>query len=461
MELSLQQAISLGALMVEGGHLANHLTAPYFLRYYVQARQKDLRVMKQLDAEQISAVVYWAALPSIETSFSIPDFKHVQFPTLPKEEWYLPMETYIGDMVTAGVSPHSLIRNAQRSLVGALAAQMGIEKAGPFLQQIGQGWEDFADGTIFPRMTLVHSEPQSKVEVTSPPAAQEYVNASVLPPQGPPNDQSARIDEATSRYVDEYFPTHRFISPADGYQRFEESIAQGLYPRPEVIGRLINYMGRLKELEKVKFLYHHAQVAIDSMGERREQQSLAWFQVEDQMVIAWAHAGESENAYLHRDRILANGGTPSADAYGALIATIKDTTDDVQSALLLWNESQARGVRPNLYLYNTVISRLAKARKADHAIELFQRMKTHVEPSTVTYGAIITACCRVGDAESAEALFEEMMHSKKYQPRVPPFNTLIQLFTTTKPDRTKVEHYYNLMKKQGVAPSEHTYKVRA
>ena len=49
---------------------------------------------------------------------------------------------------------------------------------------------------------------------------------------------------------------------------------------------------------------------------------------------------------------------------------------------------------PCVYLFNTIISKLAKARKADFAIQLFHRMKaTGFTPSSITYGA---ACARVG-----------------------------------------------------------------
>jgi pentatricopeptide repeat protein len=108
------------------------------------------------------------------------------------------------------------------------------------------------------------------------------------------------------------------------------------------------------------------------------------------MIIAQCHLSHLEQAGLHRHRLVERGMAPSADAYATMIASSKDTTDDAQVARELWTESQSLGVRPHLYLYNTVISKLSKARKADTALEMFGQMKERgVRPSSVTYGAVI------------------------------------------------------------------------
>jgi pentatricopeptide repeat protein len=82
-----------------------------------------------------------------------------------------------------------------------------------------------------------------------------------------------------------------------------------------------------------------------------------------------------------------------------------------------------------------------------------------LRPSSVTYGAVIGACCRVGDEESAMILFDEMVSMPNFKPRVPPYNTMIQFFTQTKPNRERALHYYNAMLSAGVSPSAHTYKL--
>jgi pentatricopeptide repeat protein len=117
-------------------------------------------------------------------------------------------------------------------------------------------------------------------------------------------------------------------------------------------------------------------------------------------------------------------------------------------------------VTPNQYLYNNIISKLAKARKADYALELFQQMKANkIVPTSITYGAVIGACSRVGDAHSAEVLFAEMVQARNFRPRVPPYNTMMQLYTATKPNRERALFFYDALRQAGVSPTAYTYKV--
>ena len=269
------------------------------------------------------------------------------------------------------------------------------------------------------------------------------------------------IDKAHSRAVDSYYPANPSVSPHMAWVRYEGGIAINIYPNPEVIGRLITTFGRMNELDKVNKLYQDAQRVLRSYEDKKALQSMHWCTIENQMVIAMAHAGQVDKAHIHRQRIIENGGNLTADAYGALIQCVKETTDDSSNALALWEESQVRGVAPNLYLFNTIISKLSKARKADLALELFQQMKTNlIRPSSVTYGAVIAACCRVGDAQSAEVLFEEMTSQPNFKPRIPPYNTMIQFYVHIVRDRERALHYYNALLASGIHPSAHTYKVR-
>ena len=270
-----------------------------------------------------------------------------------------------------------------------------------------------------------------------------------------------RVDRVHNSFVAQFTPLVRNgISSSAAYERFEAGRAKGLYPRPEIIAQLISALGREHELEKVRHLYTAAQLVLQTFENNKEYQSHAWFLVEDHMIIALAHGGEVNAAHVHRARIIEHGGVPSADAYGALIHNVKDTTDDAHNAIALFHEARDRGVTPNIFLYNTMISKLAKARKADDALSLFYEMKASgIRPSSVTYGAVIAACCRVGDVASAETLFAEMSAQPGFRPRVPPYNTMMQLYTTTRPDRARALHYFDAMIAAGIQPSAHTYKV--
>ncbi|SJX66554.1 uncharacterized protein SRS1_16782 [Sporisorium reilianum f. sp. reilianum] len=245
------------------------------------------------------------------------------------------------------------------------------------------------------------------------------------------------------------------------YAKVLEEIKVGNYAHPEGLAFLIGAFGRFGNVERVEEVYAMAQHVLHALVGDPSWQSKAWFVVEDNMIQALSHAGRSDAATVHRHRIIAAGGTPTSTSYAALIATIRDTTDDASIAQELFDESQRFGVHPSAYLFNTVISKLSRARKADRALQLFDEMTLNyrIKPTSVTYGAVINACTRIGDEQRAVQLFERMERDPAFKPRVPPYNTMMQYYIQSVPDRQKALVYYHKMQAAGVQPSAHTYKL--
>jgi pentatricopeptide repeat protein len=200
------------------------------------------------------------------------------------------------------------------------------------------------------------------------------------------------IDDALSRRIDTHQqrPDGNFqITPQKAYNELRSALSSNRIPHPDSLVRLLLTLSREGDEPRVLELYSLGQNLIQSTPNPKAQ-STWWRQFEDAMIIAQCHLSHLEQAGLHRHRLVERGMAPSADAYATMIASSKDTTDDAQVARELWTESQSLGVRPHLYLYNTVISKLSKARKADTALEMFGQMKERgVRPSSVTYGAVI------------------------------------------------------------------------
>lgn len=246
----------------------------------------------------------------------------------------------------------------------------------------------------------------------------------------------------------------------DAYDILKEHVSNGIYPPPSTVVPMLCGFGRDGDLKHVDELYAIAQHVIAAQHRNLESRLRGWVQVEDAMITALSHSGESARANAHRERIVAASQVPSASAYAALIATIQERTDDAAIAEDLFNESQRLGVRPTTYLFNTVISKLSRARKAEQALQLFDMMRiARVRPTSVTFGAAINACVRTGDEARATALFAEMESQKSFQPRVPPYNTMIQYYVYSRPQREQALLYFKKMQEAGVRPSAHTYKL--
>ncbi|CAO1636664.1 unnamed protein product [Parajaminaea phylloscopi] len=239
-----------------------------------------------------------------------------------------------------------------------------------------------------------------------------------------------------------------------------EIFESGNYAPPEVFAQLLNLYGRAGKLARVHQLRDYAHVAVAGLVGDLSWQSAAWIEVEDNVVSALAHGGDVSGAHAVRHSMLAVGVPLSANAYAALISSIRDSTDEALIAEQLWEESQRLGVRPNIYLVNTVISRLGRARRAEQALNLYNSLPAlGLKPTSITYGASLNCAVRVGDIHTAEAIFAEMESDPSFVPRPPAYNSMIQFFTYTKPDRAKALEYWEKMQAKSVEPSSHTYKL--
>lgn len=349
-------------------------------------------------------------------------------PALDEGEYDTILEYLVGDLKQ--YAPNTLKADEEGRVVAALGARLfnrfGSQRATEMLTPL-LGMEEtekvlskFLDHSQ--SQSLFPSDSQGRADtpelVSDSPSASGSASASETP--GTPPQRQARggqgrqrklvVSGDLSKLVDSHTDRHPQITPEAAYIEIRNAISKNLIPHPGSIGRLMTTLARQSasasasasnntfdsnttETEsKILELYQLAQNFIQSDGAGTQAQSAYWRSIEDAMLISQCHLGHLEQAGLHRHRLVTNGTPPSADAYATMISSSKDTTDDATVARELFDESQMMGVRPHLYLYNTVISKLSKARKAEEALEMFAQMKAQgVRPSSVTYGAVIVS----------------------------------------------------------------------
>jgi len=157
------------------------------------------------------------------------------------------------------------------------------------------------------------------------------------------------------------------------------------------------------------------------------------------------------------------GAAPSANTFGLYITTLKESTktfDEATEAVKIFLRAKSEGVEPSSFLYNALIGKLGKARRIDDCLFYFAEMRNlGIRPTSVTYGTIVNALCRVSDEKFAEELFEEMESMPNYKPRPAPYHSMMQFFLTTKRDRSKVLAYYERMRTRNIQHTTHTYKL--
>lgn len=188
-----------------------------------------------------------------------------------------------------------------------------------------------------------------------------------------------------------------------------------------------------------------------------------WSAILDSMVAACLTTGNRNLATQYHQELLTIGAAPTANTFGLYITTLKESTktsDEASEALRIFLQAKSEGVEPSSFLYNALIGKLGKARRIDDCLFYFREMRTlGIRPTSVTYGTIVNALCRVSDERYAEEMFDEMESMPNYKPRPAPYNSLMQYFLTTKRDSTKVLAYYERMLSKGIEATMHTYKL--
>jgi pentatricopeptide repeat protein len=188
-----------------------------------------------------------------------------------------------------------------------------------------------------------------------------------------------------------------------------------------------------------------------------------WVSILDAMVGACLTLGNRTLAGQYHQELLDMGAAPTANTFGLYITTLKESTktfDEATEAVKIFHRAKSEGVEASSFLYNALIGKLGKARRIDDCLFYFAEMRAlGVRPTSVTYGTIVNALCRVSDEKFAEELFEEMESMPNYKARPAPYNSLMQFFLTTKRDKAKVLAYYERMKSKGIQPTNHTYKL--
>lgn len=232
---------------------------------------------------------------------------------------------------------------------------------------------------------------------------------------------------------------------------------QGVYPTPALLTALINIAAVRRDMDHARLLYLLASHVIRSL--KGIAQASAWVEVENAMICAAACSGQCRLANSHRHVLLNAGQVPMADTYGSLIAASRATTDEVYVSKELFDEAIRLGVKPNLHLFNTVISTFSRARRADLALAHYKMMQGYkVRPSSITYGALINAFVGRGEINQALQFYQRMEASPSFRPSATPYNALIGYFVQ-QGDRASALELINKMRAYKLSFSSYSWKL--
>ncbi|KAI9171143.1 Pentatricopeptide repeat-containing protein [Paramyrothecium foliicola] len=244
--------------------------------------------------------------------------------------------------------------------------------------------------------------------------------------------------------------------------RFRNIRRAGRHPRYITYAKLISAAAREGKMELCHEILSMARSDMPLLPQYAVVR-YGWSSILDAMVGACLTMGNRGRAEQYHQELLDMGATPSANTFGLYITTLKESTktfDEASEAVRIFHRAKTEGVEPSSFLYNALIGKLGKARRIDDCLFYFAEMRAlGIKPTSVTYGTIVNALCRVSDEKFAEELFDEMEAMPNYKARPAPYNSMMQFFLTTKRDKSKVLAYYERMKARGIAPTAHTFKL--
>ncbi|KAG2206122.1 hypothetical protein INT47_003771 [Mucor saturninus] len=278
------------------------------------------------------------------------------------------------------------------------------------------------------------------------------------------------VEQATVKTVSEAEEASTAVMKAAIHGQLEECldilrtrlIDVGLVPTAEALRDAIAFVGKQGHLETAVTMYR---LVIKSYKEATHLDAprveRAIYLMTNSILIGYAQQGDMVNAKKYYEQIKLMGRYPDGNGYASLLlGSAKCATDEATDALTIYDEAKRRDVKPTTFFYNVVISKLAKARKLESAMKLFEEMQHFkIMPNSITYGAIISACVRAGSEPLSRKLFADMLASPSFQPRVGPFNNMIQFYVRQQPDRERALEYFAELRRRHIKPSAHTYKL--
>ncbi|KAF2995854.1 hypothetical protein E8E13_003379 [Curvularia kusanoi] len=248
----------------------------------------------------------------------------------------------------------------------------------------------------------------------------------------------------------------------EALMKFKNMRRAGRHPRFFTYAKLITAAAKEDRLTLAHDILNLAKQDVPLVPQYRIVR-YGWVTILDAMVAACLTCGQRDLAGRYHQDLLDMGAAPTANTFGLYITTLKESTktfDEATEAVKIFLRAKAEGVGPSSFLYNALIGKLGKARRIDDCLFYFSEMRSlGIRPTSVTYGTIVNALCRVSDEKFAEELFEEMESMPNYKPRPAPYHSMMQFFLTTKRDRSKVLAYYERMRSKRIEPTTHTYKL--
>lgn len=148
---------------------------------------------------------------------------------------------------------------------------------------------------------------------------------------------------------------------------------------------------------------------------------------------------------------------PNLYVYNSFISKFCDD-NNMAAASRIFHEMSELGLFPDCFVYTTIMSGYCKVRDVNMALCFLAKMlKRRIEPSVTTYTTLIDYYCRSGELHIAENLFQKMI-AEGLPPDIVAYNTLLDGYGK-EGHLHKAFGLLDMMKSSGVSPDNVTYNI--
>ncbi|KAI9290232.1 hypothetical protein BC943DRAFT_270814 [Umbelopsis sp. AD052] len=239
----------------------------------------------------------------------------------------------------------------------------------------------------------------------------------------------------------------------------KQIVDQNMVPTIEAVREMIHIFGRDHGVASARNLYEVVGDSFDKLPDtiiRKKAHAAALASLLN--VHLQAKDFDAGQSYYKQLRDLDQ--YPDGNGYALLINAIPDGDNVAQETMRLYNELLFSNVKPTVFLYNVLISKLGKARSLKQVIQAHTDMKKMMlTPTAVTYNALISAFTRCGAEKTAVDTFNEMERHPKFKPSPATYNNMIQFYVRHESNREKALEFFERSRTSNSKPTAYTYRL--
>ncbi|KAI8052949.1 hypothetical protein BDF22DRAFT_686190 [Syncephalis plumigaleata] len=234
----------------------------------------------------------------------------------------------------------------------------------------------------------------------------------------------------------------------------DKLLARNITISPEIARNVIQCCANSTRHQELDGLVTRLLDAYDAVDNQVERNSLRQ-QAISSAILAYAKRQDGESAWRMYKLLRIDGLIPSRTAYSELLRLYKGE-DDVEEGMRMYQEMNSV---PSAYFANIFLGKLARKLGFTVASELFdEMMKRGLQPTSVTYGTLISAACKEDNEEGAIRYFKELCLRPEKDNNPAPFHAMMQ-YSLSRNDRASILRYFTSIRRHLITPVPHTYRL--